>query len=454
MRPRLKRIEGAPVVAARLLLAGGSRCEAIPGQALLTGRLLTEGTRRRSWEAIAAEAEGRGMILSSFGGYETHGLAIDALAADWQLALEWLAELAFGSVFPEDRLRWLARQAAAELEAQADQADLMTARAFAEQMYAPHPRGRPLQGDPASLASLDPERCREFHSAALGWGAYLSVAGEIDEAQVEALAGELFGGLPAAAGRGGDARPVPASPSTTPVARRDIFTQAEDQAHLFMGSRTVARAHPDFPALELAAVLLGTGAGLTGRIPQRIREREGLAYTATADTVGGAGIDEGRLLCYVGTAPETLDQAEAVGARRAGAIPCRAHRDAGARKRSFIPAGKRALPPRDCAAMGRPDGDVGAPRPAARRSGLDQRSDPAADGRRGGGGGAPLDRSRAPAGYAWPADISGVRSPDMMRQPMTFSSISRRRLATSRQSSFRKSSEAWGSRTSISWIVA
>lgn len=311
MRPRLKRIEGAPVVAARLLLAGGSRCEAIPGQALLTGRLLTEGTRRRSWEAIAAEAEGRGMILSSFGGYETHGLAIDALAADWQLALEWLAELAFGSVFPEDRLRWLARQAAAELEAQADQADLMTARAFAEQMYAPHPRGRPLQGDPASLASLDPERCREFHSAALGWGAYLSVAGEIDEAQVEALAGELFGGLPAAAGRGGDARPVPASPSTTPVARRDIFTQAEDQAHLFMGSRTVARAHPDFPALELAAVLLGTGAGLTGRIPQRIREREGLAYTATADTVGGAGIDEGRLLCYVGTAPETLDQAEA-----------------------------------------------------------------------------------------------------------------------------------------------
>ena len=311
MRPRLKRIEGAPVVAARLLLAGGSRCEAIPGQALLTGRLLTEGTRRRSWEAIAAEAEGRGMILSSFGGYETHGLAIDALAADWQLALEWLAELAFGSVFPEDRLRWLARQAAAELEAQADQADLMTARAFAEQMYAPHPRGRPLQGDPASLASLDPERCREFHSAALGWGAYLSVAGEIDEAQVEALAGELFGGLAAAAGRGGDSRPVPASPSTTPVARRDIFTQAEDQAHLFMGSRTVARAHPDFPALELAAVLLGTGAGLTGRIPQRIREREGLAYTATADTVGGAGIDEGRLLCYVGTAPETLDQAEA-----------------------------------------------------------------------------------------------------------------------------------------------
>ena len=317
MTARLRRTEGAPVVAVRLLLAGGARCEAIPGQALLAGRLLTEGTGRRSWDRIAADAEGRGMILSSFGGYETHGLAIDALAADWRLALEWVAELAFESAFPEDRLRWLARQAAAELEAQADQADLLTARAFAEQVYAPHPRGRPLQGDAASLAELGSDSCREFHNAALGWGAFLSVAGEIDEAEVAARAGELFGDRVggsiggASEGRRGASRPVPPRPSESPVARSEIVTRAQDQAHLFLGSRTVARAHPDYPALEVAAVLLGTGSGLTGRIPQRIREREGLAYAATADTVSGAGIDEGRLVCYVGTAPETLAQAEA-----------------------------------------------------------------------------------------------------------------------------------------------
>jgi zinc protease len=314
--PRLRRTAGAPVVAVRFLLAGGARCEATPGQALLTGRLLTEGTRRRSWEQIAADAEGRGMILSSFGGYETHGVALDALAADWRLALEWTAELVFDSVFPEERLRWLARQAAAELEAQADQADLMTARAFAEQLYAPHPRGRPLQGDAASLEQLTPESCRAFHESALGWGAYLSVAGEIDEKAVAAVAGDLFGerlarGRSGRDGHPGAPRPVPARPAESPDMRREIVTHAQDQAHLFLGSRTVGRAHPDYAALELAAVLLGTGSGLTGRIPQRIREREGLAYTATADTVSGAGIDEGRLVCYVGTAPETLDQAEA-----------------------------------------------------------------------------------------------------------------------------------------------
>jgi zinc protease len=320
--PRLRRIEGAPVIAVRLLLASGARSETIPGQALVTGRLLSEGTRRRSYERIAADAEGRGMILSSFGGYETHGLAVDALAEDWQLALEWLAELLFESTFPQERLQWLTRQAAAELEAQADQADLLTARAFHDQLYSPHPRGRPLQGDAASLARLTPEDCREFHEAAMGWGAFLSIAGEIDESQVGARASALFGrilgedGDLGAAGEAGDerssrARPVAPNPAEAPEARREIVTHAQDQAHLFLGARTVKRAHADYAPLELAGVLLGTGSGLTGRIPQRIREREGLAYTAMADTVSGAGLDEGRLTCYVGTAPGTLDQAEA-----------------------------------------------------------------------------------------------------------------------------------------------
>jgi zinc protease len=58
------------------------------------------------------------------------------------------------------------------------------------------------------------------------------------------------------------------------------------------------------------AVILGSGAGLTGRIPARIREREGLAYTAYAQTVAGSGLDSGRLLAYVGTSPATVEKAE------------------------------------------------------------------------------------------------------------------------------------------------
>ena len=86
--------------------------------------------------------------------------------------------------------------------------------------------------------------------------------------------------------------------------------EAEDQAHLYIGHLTVPRRHPDYAALELLAVILGSGAGLTGRIPVRIREREGLAYTAYAQTAAGAGTDPGRLVAYVGTSPATVEQAE------------------------------------------------------------------------------------------------------------------------------------------------
>jgi len=58
------------------------------------------------------------------------------------------------------------------------------------------------------------------------------------------------------------------------------------------------------------SVILGSGAGLAGRIPTRVREKEGLAYTAVAAAASGAGSDPGRLVVYVGTSPATVEQAE------------------------------------------------------------------------------------------------------------------------------------------------
>ncbi len=295
------------MVAVRLLLRGGARLERQPGQALLTGRLLSEGSVRRDYRRIAAEAEDRGMVLSSFGGYESVGLAIDCLAGDWRQALEWAAELVFEPRFDVERLLWLKRQAAAELEAQADQADLFTARAFLEQLYSPHPRGRPLQGSAESLERLSEAECRSFHEASLGWGGILAVAGDLDEAAVDRLARGLFAGL---AGTGAPL-PEPVAPAVLLPPRREVTTRASDQAHLLLGHRTLPRRDPDFAALEVAGVLLGAGSGLTGRIPDRIREREGLAYSATADAVAGAGLDAGRLFCYLGTSPASLERAEA-----------------------------------------------------------------------------------------------------------------------------------------------
>ncbi len=302
---RARHVAGVPVVAVRVVLPGGARRERLPGEAYVTGRMLGEGTRRRDWRRLGEDFEAKGMILTTAGTFESESVAVDALASDWELALEWAAELALEPSFPEDRCTWLRRQTEAELESMGDQPEVRTAWGFMEQLYTPHPRGRRLQGDPESLALLTPEILRACHRATLARGAIVTVAGEIDEDAVTARAAELFG-----TAVGGGAPEAEISLPTASEPRREVGLKGVDQAHLYLGHLTLARRHPDAAALELAAVVLGAGSGLTGRIPTRIREREGLAYTAYAQTMAGAGLDPGRLVAYVGTSPATVAQAE------------------------------------------------------------------------------------------------------------------------------------------------
>lgn len=348
LRLRVQRVEGVPVAAVRVSLPGGARVEPVPGLALVTGRSLSEGTRRRDYRALADGLEARGMLLHTGGTFESHGLALDALAEDWEEALELAAELTLEPAFPAERCAWVARQTAAELDSLSDQPEVRTAWAFLEQLYAPHPRGRPLQGTTASLAALTPADCAAFHATCRGRGLSVVVTGEVDEEAVATRVEALFGraaldgggasperpqerGGPAAGdagsagsergavkGRGageGGALPEPPVPEGLPERRRTVALPPPEedeprQAHLYLGHRTIPRAHPDHDALSLAAVVLGAGSGLTGRIPERIREREGLAYSANAHTVAGAALDPGRLVVYVATSVDTVEQAE------------------------------------------------------------------------------------------------------------------------------------------------
>ncbi len=303
---RVRRVAGAPVVSLRVWLRGGARVETIPGQALLAGRMLAEGSRERTWRQIAEDAENRGAALNSAGSVDVHGLAIDALAADWPLALEWAAELVREPAFPADRFDWLRRQTAAELESLADQPDVVSGWGFLAQLYHPHPRSYPLQGSRESLATLTTADCASFHARSLAEGMVIAVAGDVPEEAVRTRVEALFGGLSNDLERHREA-PAPAGLEDR---HREVPTPATDQAHLYVGHLTVPRGHSDYPALQLVSVVLGSGAGLTGRIPARIREREGLAYTAYAHTTAGAGFDAGRLVAYVGTSPATVEQAE------------------------------------------------------------------------------------------------------------------------------------------------
>ncbi len=235
------------------------------------------------------------------------GIALDALAEDAELAMDWLAELILEPAFDEQRLHWIRQQAAAELEGLLDQPDFRTGRAFLQQLYHPHPYSRPLQGSREDLERIQPADCRSFYQQAQAWGGCLVVIGDIDEsAALQRLQDRLTTGLPDQ----GSERPEAPSIEGSEDLRRELVVGGRDQAHLFLGHLTVPRAHPDRIPLELAGVMLGAGPGMAGRLPFRIREQEGLAYSVDVSAAAGAGLEAGRFTVYVATSPDQVPQAE------------------------------------------------------------------------------------------------------------------------------------------------
>lgn len=306
LKLRVERVPGLPLVALRSWILAGSRLEPTPGLSLVTGRMLGEGTTGRDWRQWSMDVEGRGMTLQSTGGAETLGVALDSLAEDADLALSWLAELLLDPAFEEGRLHWIRQQAAAELEGMLDQPDYRTLRVFLEQLYHPHPFCRPLQGSREGLDRLSTRDCRDFHRRALGWGGCLVVVGDVDEDRMaDRLRAAFEHRLPAP-------EPFPQVPTIAGHGepRRQVTVPGKDQAHLLMGHLTVPRAHADRLALDVGSVILGSGPGMAGRLPFRIREREGLSYSVDVALAAGAGLEPGRFQVYLATAPDQVEQAE------------------------------------------------------------------------------------------------------------------------------------------------
>lgn len=303
---RVRSLCDSEVVSVQVRLTGGSRTEQVPGQASITGRMLAEGSQRRDWRQIAEQAEDLGMSITAFGGLETIGVAIEALAQDWERAVEWAAELVLEPSFPQDRFEWLVQQNSAELCSLGDQPDVRTGWEFLHQLYHPHPRSRPVQGTLEGLASLERGACKRFWRESLSSCRLVTICGGFeDEDRVSARVESLFG-HPAPGG----SEKLVAAPRVGGRGHRKVPIAGADQAHLYAGHLTIPRTDPDLPAMQVLSVILGSGSVLSGRLPQRLREREGLAYVTSASAAAGAGLDPGRFVVYLGTAVESLERAE------------------------------------------------------------------------------------------------------------------------------------------------
>jgi zinc protease len=105
--------------------------------------------------------------------------------------------------------------------------------------------------------------------------------------------------------KAGLAKPaVPAPAFGEKIVQKIVSDPTAAQTHVFLGHLGVKRNDPDYYALLVMDNVLGTGPGFTDRLSANLRDRQGLAYTVSAQISGSAGDQPGAFTGYIGTFPD------------------------------------------------------------------------------------------------------------------------------------------------------
>jgi zinc protease len=190
-----------------------------------------------------------------------------------------------------------------EINSAKDRPQIVAGWAFNELVYREHPLHRPSHGYPETVAGLEREDLLAFHKQYFSPNnVLLSIVGDFQIADLLPKIEQVFGGWQAS----DIAFPTYPRPVRQSEKRLQYITMPAHQLNIYLGHLGIERANPDYYALQVLDTILGGGAGFTARIPQRLRDELGLAYTTFASITMTAGADPGRFIAFIGTSPANM----------------------------------------------------------------------------------------------------------------------------------------------------
>nr|WP_030502243.1 pitrilysin family protein [Micromonospora purpureochromogenes] len=274
-------LPGQNLAVALLLLDGGAGREPVGKEGLgaVLAKALEEGTAQRDATAYALAIEALGTELSTGLDWDSFQVSVQVPVDRLTAAVELLAEaVRTPRLDPADVRRVRDDEATALRMDWANPGPRADAVLRAELFGAQHRWGRPLYGDPDSVAALEVDDVTVFHSEWFIRPGTLVVAGDLERIDLDALAATAF------AGSGGG--PVErGGPIDVPLAgqRRIILVDRPGsvQSTLRLGHPSPHRAHPDHVPMTLAGTVLG--GAFTSRLNHLIREVRGYTYGIRGD---------------------------------------------------------------------------------------------------------------------------------------------------------------------------
>jgi predicted Zn-dependent peptidase len=285
-------------VAVGVWLTRGSRHEPAEhtGIAHFVEHMLFKGTPRRSAEEIAQQVDSIGGQIDAFTSKEYAGYYLKVLDEHLPLAVDILADLITNPLFAADDIEKEKKVILEEIKMVEDTPDDLVHEIFAEGFWAGHPLGRPILGNPVSVASLDQATLTQYFANTYVAANFVVVAvGNLVHDNVQALLERALERLPHTGPDVNEQAPVTAS--IVQVRKKEL-----EQSHIVFGTPALPQHHPE----RYAGYALNTtlGGSMSSRLFQNVREKRGLAYAVFSGL--SAYQDAGALSIYAGCANEAV----------------------------------------------------------------------------------------------------------------------------------------------------
>lgn len=279
-------------------IGSGSRLEKGDerGIAHFLEHMLFKGTTSRSAEAIARAVDSIGGNLDAYTTKEIVSYNTKVLDEHLPVAWDILSDLVLNPVFDESELEKEKGVILEELKMEADNPEYLVHELFSKAVWRNHGLGQPIIGTRQTIQGFDRDMLREYHRRIyVPANMVVTAAGNLEHDLIVGLVEKSLGGMEA-----GKKLPAPKPPKLeAPLILKQKKLQ---QAHLYIG----APSHPIAHETRFSTYVLNTilGGGMSSRLFQNIRERQGLAYAVMSEIM--AYRDSGYLAIYAGTSAESL----------------------------------------------------------------------------------------------------------------------------------------------------
>jgi zinc protease len=279
----------------------------LPGLAHFVSRTIDRGTVARTADDIADELDSRGVALTITVNRHAMWFVCTCLVEDLASILSLLADIVMHPTFPPEEVETKRGEIATLIRQDDDNPAVIASEGLFADLYgADHAYGRRPRGTLESVDRITGADLRQFHRERFSPASLsLVLVGDMETGRTIDAATAAFAGwtgqIPAPS-RLPDARPAAARRV------RVVPMMNKAQADIAYGFTSVRRSDSDYYAYWLLNNILGQYA-LGGRLGDRIREREGMAYYAFSSL--DANLIPGPLTIRAGVSPDNVDRAMA-----------------------------------------------------------------------------------------------------------------------------------------------